>query len=229
MPVQWVKRQSRSRLILRKERKWVSNSTSARVRAFVIPTFVAVICAGSAMGQTGRKSPKCVPARDPKALQQRENELRDAANKLLQAFRAGDTATFLTLVHPLYFSAEEGENFPIAKLREAFIAKGDLYCVLFDSSCLSAEEAGSTASFSELAKRPEAKILRVELITGKEITDPGCRALVTFSWTDPVDNVYVSRFGYMYRDGQWKVTGFDLAPARPPSSQTPNMPRLGNL
>jgi len=212
-----------------KERKCVGNYTSSRARAFVILTFVAMICLGGAAGQAAHKSPKCIPVRDPKALQQRENDLRDAANKLLQVFRTGDTATFLTLVHPLYFSAEESENFPIAKLREVFRRKGDLYCVLFDSSCLSPEETGSVASFSELAKRPEAKILRVELTIGEGITDPGCKALVTFSWSDPVDNIYVSGFGYMYREGQWKVTGFDLAPARPTSSRTPNTPRLDNL
>jgi hypothetical protein len=190
------------------------------IRVHVILTFVAMTCLGGAAGQAAHKSPKSIPVRDHKALQQRENDLRDAANKLLQVFRTGDTATFLTLVHPFYFSAEESENIPIAKLREGFGRKGDLYCVFFDSSCLSPEETGSVASFSELAKRPETKILRVELTIGEGITDPGCKALVTFSWTDPVDNIHASGFGYVYEGGQWKVTGFDLAPARPPSSNT---------
>jgi hypothetical protein len=118
------------------------------IRVHVILTFVAMTCLGGAAGQAAHKSPKSIPVRDHKALQQRENDLRDAANKLLQVFRTGDTATFLTLVHPL------------------------------------------------------------------------CKALVTFGWTDPVDNIHASGLGYVYEGGQRKVTGFDLAPARPPSSNT---------
>ena len=199
-----------------------NNYAQACARTFVILAFAWMSCVRGTEGQTARKRPECVSSQDPKVLQQRESELRGAANKLLQAFRTGDTAAFLALVHPLYFSEEEGENFPIAKLRKSFRTKDWMYCTLFDSSCLSPEEAGSFTSFSELAKRPEARILYAQLTTGKQITDPGCRALVTFSWTDPTDNLYVSGFGYMYRHGEWKVTGFDLPPSKPPVSKAPN-------
>lgn len=171
-------------------------------------------------GQVKNGKQECVPTRDARLLKSREIELRASASKLLQAFRSGNTAVFFGLVHPDYFGMAESKNYTLIELKKSFLAKEEMYCFLFDASCIpppSPNDVGGSTSFSELTKRPEARVQTVEVWSGGGIEKPGCNGSVNFAWVDPVDPVYVSTFTFMYVGGQWKTVGFDLPPTAPPS------------
>lgn len=169
----------------------------------------------SAQAKKSKGEAICVPTRDARVLKSRENELRAVAEKLLQAFRAGDAKTFLGLVHPDYFSiGEDSKNYTLAELRESFRKRDEVYCYLFDVSCIAPTPPPTIpeTSFSEVAKRPGARVQSVQLWTEKDINEPGCRGSVNFTWVDPVDSTDVSTFTFMYVDRQWKTVGFDFPP-----------------
>jgi hypothetical protein len=129
----------------------------------------------SAQAKKSKGEAICVPTRDTTALKSRENELRAVAEKLLQAFRAGDAKTFLGLVHADYFSiGEDGKNYTLAELRESFRRKDAVYCYLFDASCIAPAPPPTTleTSFSEVAKRPGARVQSVQIWTEKDIKEP---------------------------------------------------------
>jgi hypothetical protein len=175
----------------------------------------------SAQAKKGKGEAACVPTRDTTILKSRENELRAVAEKLLQAFRAGDAKTFLGLVHPDYFSmGEDSKNYTRSELRESFRVKDEMYCYLFDASCIAPAPPPTTpeTSFSEVAKRPGARVQSVQIWTGKGIKEPGCRGSVNFTWVDPVDSPEVSTFTFMYVDRQWKTVGFDFPPTATPKT-----------
>jgi hypothetical protein len=165
--------------------------------------------------QAEKNEERCLPARNSTILKSRENELRATAEKLLRAFRDGDTKTFLGLVHPNYFSEGESRNYTLAELKRAFRVKDEMYCYLFDTSCIAPASGNNTpeTSFSEVAKRPEAKIQSVEVTIGEHIKQPGCSGSVNFTWVDPFDAAHVSTFTFMYVSRQWKTVGFDFTPA----------------
>lgn len=168
-----------------------------------------------AQAKKGKGETSCIPTRDTTILKSRENELRAAAEKLLQAFRAGDTKAFLGLVHPDYFSmGAESKNYTRTELRESFRVKDEMYCYLFDASCIAPATPPTTpeTSFSEAAVRPEARLQSVQIWTARDVKEPGCRGSVNFMWVDPVDSTDVSTFTFMYVDGQWKTVGFDFPP-----------------
>jgi hypothetical protein len=98
---------------------------------------LCIIFPKNTFAQATRSEEKFVPTRDSTILKSRENELRAAGEKLLRAFRAGDTKTFLALVHPKYFSeGAESKNYTLAELKESFRAREGMYCYLFDASCI---------------------------------------------------------------------------------------------
>lgn len=172
----------------------------------------------SASAQTKPPKQECVPTHDGAILKQREHELRTAGEKLLSAFRAGDMETFLGLVHPSYFRMGESKNYALLQLRRSFRAKGEVYCFLFDASCIAPPSAKDTpeTSFSEAAKRPTAKVQSVQIWIGEQVKEPGCRGTVSFSWADPVDPDQVSTFTFLYVGQKWRTVGFDLPPTATP-------------
>jgi hypothetical protein len=173
----------------------------------------------SAQAKRSHSQEKCTPTSDSQILKMRENELRATGEQLLQAFRDKDTTTFLALVHPQYFGmGAEGKNYTRAELKESFRKKDELYCYLFDASCIAPAPPPDTpeTSFSEVAKRSEATVQSVQIWAGKDIKEPGCRGSVNFAWVDPVDSAHVSTFTFMYVDGQWKTVGFDFPPTAMP-------------
>ena len=169
----------------------------------------------SAQAKKSKGEAICVPTRDARVLKSRENELRAAGEKLLQAFRARDAKTFLGLVHPDYFSIGEGsKNYTLPAIRESFQKKDEVFCYLFDASCIAQAPPSTTreTSFSEAAKRPGAGVQSVQIWTEKDIKEPGCRGSVNFTWGDPVDSTDVSTFTFIYIDRRWKTVGFDFPP-----------------
>jgi hypothetical protein len=169
--------------------------------------------------QTGAEhlAPACVPTQEVAALKNREKELRSTAEKLLAAFRGDDTATFLRLIHPDYFSMGEGRNYTLADLKRSFDAREEMYCYLFDASCVPPPAPNDTpeTSFSVVAKRPEARVLSAEVWSGDSIAEPGCRGSANFAWADPQNPANNSTFTFMYVDRQWRAVGFDFPPAQP--------------
>lgn len=155
----------------------------------------------------------CIPTRKPQMLKQREQQLLGTAEKLLQAFRTGDTEAFLKLVHEKYFGVGEGKLYTLAELKEFFRTKDAMYCFLFDSSCIppmSIDKSVKFLSFSELAKRPGARVKYVEVWTVNGVE--GCRGHVSLVWPEQPGEKFVinvSRFTFMYEGGQWKTVGFD--------------------
>lgn len=173
--------------------------------------------------QARKDKEECVPTRDPRILESRQNKLRATAENLLRAFRSGDTKTFLTLVHPDYFSigVEEGKNYTLSELEQAFRTRKEIYCYLFDASCIpppSPNSIGVATSFREVAKRPEARVESVQLWSGTGVSKPGCRGSVSFRWADPVGLIDASTFAFMYVDGEWKTVGFAFPAAFSPSA-----------
>jgi len=169
----------------------------------------------SAQAKSSHGRERCAPSRDSQILKMRENDLRTTGEKLLQAFRDRDTDTFLALVHPHHFSmGAEGKNYTRTELRKSFRVKDEMYCYLFDASCIALAPPPTTpeTSFSEVAKRPGARVQSVQIWTEKDIKEPGCRGSVNFTWVDPVDSTDVSTFTFMYVDRQWKTVGFDFPP-----------------
>lgn len=175
----------------------------------------------SAQGQKG-KGEASIPTRDSTMLKRRENELRATAEKLLQAFRAGNMKAFLGVVHPEYFRMGEGKSYTLTELRKSSRTKDEMYCFLFDAGCIPRFLPNDTpeSSFSEVAKRPEARMLSVEIWAGEYMKEPGCRGSVNFAWVDPVDPVHVSTFTFLYVRGQWKAVGFDFPPSALPERKT---------
>lgn len=211
--------------MVRLERVVHRNRTQQPSTWLAVGLLVSCVLVPATAHPQGEKGPdKCVPTRDGTILKSRENELRATAERLLQAFRAKDTKTFLGLVHLAYFSMAESRNYTSAELKESFRTKEEMYCFLFDASCIPPPAVNETTqtSFNEMARRPEARVQAVEIWLGEHVKEPGCRGSVNFAWTDPVDPAHVSTFTFMYVGGQWKTVGFDFPPtALPPGPRVP--------
>lgn len=169
-----------------------------------------------ALTRTADGKNECVATRDAKLLKLRENELRTTGERLLQVFRSRDTKAFFRLVHEQYFGVGEGQNYTVDRLREAFRARADMYCYLFDSRCIppdSSTDNSKHLSFNDLAARPGSKIKQVEVWHGEGIEKAGCTGTVTFGWVAVEGEELVpsnaSTFTFVYERGQWKTVGFD--------------------
>src|SRR5258707_615006 len=79
---------------------------------------------------------KCTPTSNIEILKIREGQLRAAGEKLLKTFRDNEAKSFLASVHPLYFRMGEGRNYTVVDLSRAFRKKEEIYCYLFDVSCI---------------------------------------------------------------------------------------------
>lgn len=185
---------------------------------------ICILLAGS---QAIPSDQNCTATRDPQVLKEREEQLRATAEKLLEVFRTGDTKTFFVLVHEKYFGMGEGKNYTQAELKESFRKKDEMYCYLFDSTCITPLPEPATArelSFGELAKRPGARIRDVEVWSGERIMQPGCRGHVNYLWpAKPGENLVVpiTRFTFVKKGGVWRTVGFDEPPIVEIQSQSP--------
>jgi hypothetical protein len=116
----------------------------------------------------------------------------------------------------------EGKNYTLAELKKSFQSKKEMYCYLFDTSCIvQGPPADNTpeTSFHEVANRPEARIESVRVWTDNYLEDPGCRGSVGFDWVSPSNVNFASAFTFMYRDREWKTVGFDFPPAAIPKTE----------
>ncbi len=165
-------------------------------------------------GQTKPPRPQCEPTRDAVSLKTREDELRAAAERMLRMFREADAKGFLAIVHPSYFQIGQGRSYTVSQLGRSFRHKEQIYCYLFDATCIPSALPGDSpeTSFSAAAKHSGARLLTVKIPADREIKRPGCQGTVTFAWTGPTDPATVSTFTFMYVNGQWVTVGFDFPP-----------------
>lgn len=179
-----------------------------------------------AVGLTAGEKQGCIPTRDAAILKQRENILVEAGKKLLEAFRSDDEDTFLQLVHEKHFGMGESKKYTVSELKELFRKREGMFCYLFDSSCI--PTVGEVPhirlySFSELSKRPGARIRNAEVWRLKSKTRTGCSGHINFIWparADEILGVGGHRFTFMYEGGKWLTSGFDFR-----ASSLPKVPR----
>lgn len=177
------------------------------------PLVACILLLSETLGAAGKHD--CTLTRDPQILKKRQEELRLTAEKLLNVFQTGDTQAFFDLVHEKYFGVGEGGTYTLAELKESFRTKDTMYCYLFDSSCISVRPLAETAryaSFSELAKRPGARVKYVEVWAMEGLKQPGCSGHINFFWPSKSGEKLVmdtSRFTFTYVRGEWKTVGFD--------------------
>jgi hypothetical protein len=164
-----------------------------------------------------------------RSLQEREQELRAAAEKLLKVLRDTDTDAFLALVHENYFGVGESGDLTRQELKQAFERRVGMYCYLFDSSCIpnqSLVESGRFVAFAELARRPGARVDKVEVWATEGIEEPGCGGHANLKWVANEGEellINVSRFTFLRVRGKWKTVGFDDLVYSRPETKAPQV------
>ena len=192
-----------------------------------LASILLLLAAGLAAGE----KQGCISTQDAAILKQRENALVEAGKKLLEAFRSEDEETFLQLVHEKYFGMGESKKYTLSELKESFRKREAMFCYIFDSSCIRSvgeESDRKLYSFSELSKRPGARLKNAEAWKIKSRTRTGCSGHINFFWPARADEIMAvggKRFTFMYEHGKWLTSGFDfLASSLPKVPKQPQEP-----